>query len=311
MGLAGLANIIDDYPSRNGGPAAVLQRKDPVVYNKNPEQCPIAYELIEYYQKNGFLVLDGLFDEKDILCFQNEMTRLRETPDIKDKNESIIEPGSGEVRSIFKVHDTSPVFNKLVADKRLVRLAEFILDDQVYIHQSRLNYKPGFRGKEFYWHSDFETWHVEDGMPRMRALSMSIVLTKNYSYNGPLMLIPGSQNDYIVCTGETPSNHFKESLKNQVYGVPSDDNLKKLVEQHGIFSTTGSAGSVIIFDCNTMHGSNSNITPFPRSNIFIVYNAFSNRISDPFCNQPRPEWVANRNSIKPLISTEYSIKDYA
>src|SRR3546814_10756649 len=46
---------------------------------------------------------------------------------------------------------------------------------------SRLNYKPGFKGKEFYWHSDFETWHVEDGMPQMRALSMSILLAENRS----------------------------------------------------------------------------------------------------------------------------------
>lgn len=62
---------------------------------------------------------------------------------------------------------------------RLLDIAQFLLDDEVYIHQSRLNYKPGFRGKEFYWHSDFETWHVEDGMPRLRALSISITLTEN------------------------------------------------------------------------------------------------------------------------------------
>src|SRR3546814_3200003 len=57
---------------------------------------------------------------------------------------------------------------RLAADERLAGVARFLLDDTVYIHQSRLNYKPGFQGKEFYWHSDFETWHVEDGMPRMR-----------------------------------------------------------------------------------------------------------------------------------------------
>src|SRR3546814_19751740 len=72
-----------------------------------------------------------------------------------------------------------------------------------YIHQSRLNYKPGFKGKEFYWHSDFETWHVEDGMPRMRALSMSVLLAENTPHNGPLMLIPGSHQSFLTCVGET------------------------------------------------------------------------------------------------------------
>ena len=94
--------------------------------------------------------------------------------------------------------------------------------------------------------------------------------------------------------------------------MPSDDALRQLIDQYGIRTATGKAGSVVIFDCNTMHGSNGNITPFPRSNIFIVYNAMSNRVVDPFCHRPpRPEWVASRNTIKPIISTEYSIKDYA
>src|SRR3546814_18361378 len=85
--------------------------------------------------------------------------------------------------------------------------------DLVYIHQSRLNYKPGFKGKEFYWHSDFETWHVEDGMPRMRALSMSVLLAENTTHNGPLMLIPGSHQTYLTCVGETPDAHYLSSLK--------------------------------------------------------------------------------------------------
>lgn len=52
---------------------------------------------------------------------------------------------------------------------RLLNVARQILGSEVYIHQFRANMKPGFLGKEFYWHSDFETWHVEDGMPSMRA----------------------------------------------------------------------------------------------------------------------------------------------
>ncbi len=43
---------------------------------------------------------------------------------------------------------------------------------------------PGFTGSGFYWHSDFETWHAEDGMPSMRAVSCSIALTENFAYNG-------------------------------------------------------------------------------------------------------------------------------
>ena len=160
---------------------------------------------------------------------------------------------------------------------------------------SRLNYKPGFTGKEFFWHSDFETWHVEDGMPRMRALSMSVLLADNTPNNGPLMLIPGSHKAFLTCIGETPDDHYRQSLKKQEYGVPDEDSLAELAHKHGIVAPTGKPGSVVIFDCNTMHGSNGNITPFPRANAFMVYNAVSNRLTAPFgVDKPRPEFIAAR-----------------
>ena len=78
---------------------------------------------------------------------------------------------------MFRLDRHSRAFRRLACDSRLAGVAEFLLGDQVYLHQSRLNYKPGFAGKEFYWHSDFETWYAEDGMPRMRAVSASVLLT--------------------------------------------------------------------------------------------------------------------------------------
>src|SRR5690625_6354074 len=92
-------------------------------------------------------------------------------------------------------------------DPRLVNVARQILGSEVYVHQSRVNYKPGFDGDEFYWHSDFETWQVEDGILEMRALSCSVLVPENDACNGPLMLIPGSHRTIFVCPGDTPGKH--------------------------------------------------------------------------------------------------------
>ena len=303
---------LDLYPSRKGQPASFLERSDPVVYSTDKSGCPVAVEYIEEYAENGFLILEDVFSSEEIRCFQQEMAAVRSDPDMGKRQESITEPESGDLRSLFGVHYLSPVFEKLASDRRLAGLAEYILGDRVYIHQSRLNYKPGFRGKEFYWHSDFETWHVEDGMPRMRALSISIPLTENNHYNGPLMLIPGSHTEYVVCELETPADNFKSSLKRQEYGVPEDEMLADMVGRLGIVSATGVPGSVIVFDCNILHGSGSNISPYPRSNIFFVYNAVSNQVQKPYCKQlPRPEYIATRADIKPLQTAEYGSRDYA
>ena len=298
-----MSSMPDLYPSRYGQPARLMERLDPVLYSRPDAPPPVAQAVIDDYERNGFVVLEDVFSPAEIQALQEEASRLRDDDKLAALEQTITEPESNAIRSIFRVHrDVSPLFERLMSDRRLVDLARHILNDDVYIHQSRLNYKPGFRGKEFYWHSDFETWHVEDGMPRMRALSMSITLTENRPHNGPLMLVPGSHRKFVVCSGETPDNHYKQSLKKQEYGVPADHCLEQLVQQGGLYAATGRPGSVIVFDCNTMHGSNSNISPFPRSNLFFVYNAMSNQVVEPFCGlAPRPEFIATRREIKPVM----------
>jgi ectoine hydroxylase len=45
-----------------------------------------------------------------------------------------------------------------------------------------------------------------------------------------------------------------------------------------------------------MHGSNSNITPFPRSNVFVVFNSVENTLGEPFgALSPRPTFIASRD----------------
>lgn len=299
---------IDHYPSRLDTVPKVLARRDPVVHSEWTIESPLTRGQTESYACNGFLTLPDVLTSSEVACLQREMCALQNGASVIDSKLLIREPGNGALRSIFKVHEINRIFSRLASDHRLVTIARFLLGEAVYIHQSRLNFKPAFRGKEFYWHSDFETWHVEDGMPRMRALSMSIVLTPNYGFNGPLMLIPGSHCKYVACVGETPDKHYLQSLKKQEYGVPDDNNLRTLAETGGIEIPTGPVGTVILFDCNTMHGSNSNITPFPRSNFFIVYNACSNRLVTPFGGKPpRPDFLADRSMSNTLLVFEGDI----
>ncbi|MDU4695462.1 MAG: ectoine hydroxylase [Paenibacillus sp.] len=292
----------DVYPSRIHTEPQWLPRQDPVVYAEWSPESPIrkviTKEQVESYQKNGYLFLERFFEGEELKGYQQEARQLQESSRGQQVDEIIREPGGDEVRSIFAVHRNQPVFRELSQHPRLLAIIEFLLGSSVYIHQSRINYKPGFTGKEFYWHSDFETWHVEDGMPRMRALSCSIALEDNYSFNGPLMVLPGSQQIFVPCIGQTPDDHYKESLRKQQYGVPDPESLTELVKRFGIDTPVGPAGSILLFDCNIMHGSNSNITPYPRSNIFMVYNSVENKVVQPYSGQkPRPEYIAARQGI--------------
>ena len=290
----------DLYPSRFGKNTQYLPRQDPVIHGDSAQRAGtgLSAEQLADFEKNGFLILDAVFTESEVAALRSESSELLTDVTTKNLKEVICEPNSGAVRSVFRAHKLTQPTEEVTNDHRLTRIAQGLLGDAVYIHQTRVNFKPGFKGTEFYWHSDFETWHVEDGMPRMRALSMSITLTENHADNGPLLLIPGSHKTFVTCTGETPDNHHEKSLRKQQFGVPSDEAVSHLIETNGIARAECKAGSVIVFDCNTVHGSNSNITPDPRANIFVVYNAMANAVIDPFCTQPpRPEHVCTRESI--------------
>ena len=298
------------YRTRVLSEPAIISRNEPVVYPRPIGEGPIALapEQLDSYRDNGFLQIPDLFSAEEVAYLFNEMQAMRDAFTNQGRKEVIAEPGSGDVRSIFNVHRLNKVFANLVRDPRVLNVAREILGSEVYIHQSRINYKPGFKGKDFYWHSDFETWHAEDGMPAMRALSCSILLTDNDDKNGPLMLIPGSHRHFIACVGETPEENYKKSLKKQETGVPDEALLRYLTDMGGIVSATGKAGSVLFFDCNTMHGSNSNITPNPRSNVFFVYNSMENQLGDPKGGlAPRPEFVATREDIAALEPQPLSI----
>lgn len=296
------SNTVDRYPSRVSLVPEVLRREDPVVYGK-PSDGPLDAATLNQYQENGFLHFDAVLDPDLLAQAIKELERLRHDNQVKAWPQSVIEPNSQQLRSIFAVHQHSDVMRQVCGYPQLVAVAQQLLGSDVYVHQSRINYKDGFGGQPFYWHSDFETWHVEDGMPAMRAVSCSIALTPNTPYNGPLMLIPGSQHRFIACVGQTPQDHYKQSLRQQNLGVPDSDNLRKLVDDFGLVAPTGVTGSVTFFECNTMHGSNSNITPYPRSNIFVVYNSLENRLVEPFCGlSPRPSFVAERKNFVSAMS---------
>ena len=287
--------MIDLYPSRISDKAAITPRRDPVIHGERTADGPLSDEQLQFYVKNGFLFFENFFSTDEVKTMKDELNAVWAESEHADAPEVIREPGSEEVRSVFAVHRDNPFFTSLSRRRRIVDIIMQLLGSDVYVTQSRINFKPGFTGKEFYWHSDFETWHVEDGMPRMRAISCSIALTNNYNFNGPLMVVPGSHHHYVSCIGKTPENHYKKSLRKQEYGVPDPESLTWLVEQGGIVAPTGVAGSMLLFECNLMHGSNGNITPLPRSNVFMVYNSVENALAEPFSGmQPRPDFVAER-----------------
>jgi len=282
---------VDDYVTRVSGAPTIMDRPDPVVWSRSDDPE------LQRYDEKGYVQREGVLDRARIDACLEEIDRIGADPAMNGDPRIVRESESEAVRSIFDIHALSEVVWEAVEHSGAIDLAREILGSDVYVHQSRLNYKPGFAGGAFYWHSDFETWHAEDGMPRPRACSASLALTRNETYNGPLMIMPGTQKYFVQCAGETPDDYYKESLVTTApkVGVPSEDHITELYEKHGLDVLTGEAGSMTMFDCNALHASGGNITPMPRANVFIVFNSVENQLSEPFAGTtPRPDFLARR-----------------
>ncbi|MFC7374152.1 MULTISPECIES: ectoine hydroxylase [unclassified Brachybacterium] len=294
------ATMTDDhYRTRLTEVMEPYAREHPTVWG-TPDDGPFDAEELTAHEQRGFTILQDFIAPDEVMTYRQELNRLTGDESLREDERVITERASGEVRSIFAVQQLSDLIDQLARDPRVLDRARQLLGSEVYLHQTRINYMPGFKGSGFYWHSDFETWHAEDGMPLPRAVSCSIALTPNFPYNGGLMVMPGSHRTFVPSLGETPEDNHKSSLKEQTVGVPSQEVITDMAHRHGIDQFTGPAGSALWFDSNIMHGSGNNITPFPRSNIFMVFNSVENELQEPFAaSAPRPDHIAHRD-VQPL-----------
>lgn len=292
MSYTRFAGRVDRYPTRLDEPTDPIPRAEPTVWGSESDGPLPEFDLASM-AANGYLVRRSAVGDNWVYTLRDELNRIGAQADTGDPR--IIREPSGSIRSVFEPHLFSDVIAELITLDTVLPVARQLLGSDVYLHQARINLMPGFTGTGFYWHSDFETWHAEDGMPQMRAVSCSISLTDNFPYNGSLMVMPGSHRTFYPCVGATPRNNHSSSLVKQEIGVPSRATLTEAAAHYGIDQVTGPAGTALWFDSNVMHGSGSNITPLPRSNVFLVFNSIENRLVAPFAaDSPRPEYLAAR-----------------
>ena len=276
----------DCYPTR-GEAEEIIDRVDPVVHAEASGAHALKREEADYFEANGFILFPEFFSETEVCDFNAAFDVLKNDRSLKTREEYIAEPGGDDLRTIFSQHLFSRRFGALSRDRRILDKVEQILGSKAYIHHSRINVKPAYKGKSFPWHSDFETWHAEDGVPACRMVTAWVMLTDNTPFNGPLYLIPGSHRSYVSCAGATPEQNYKESLKHQRYGVPSLDAIARLCDDSELVAALGKAGTLVLHDGNVMHGSPDNISPDPRTNAFFVYNSVENTPVSPFAAKER------------------------
>ncbi|MBX3653633.1 MAG: phytanoyl-CoA dioxygenase family protein [Ramlibacter sp.] len=259
-------------------------------------------EQLEQFDRDGYLFFPGHFSPEETRALTDAVPELysrREAYNVREK-------GKDAVRTNFAAHMYSTPFAKLARHPRMVQPVMDLFDEEVYMHQFKINGKAAFEGDVWQWHQDYGTWMNDDLMPTERAMNVAIFLDDVNDYNGPLMFIPGSHKKGVV--------DAKHDLTTTSYPLWTVDNdlIGQLVERAGgknggIVAPRGPAGSMILFHSCLVHASGSNLSPWHRVAVYLSLCAVSNHIRRP----KRPEYIAHRDFTPiELLADDCLLKDY-
>ncbi|MCB1378021.1 MAG: phytanoyl-CoA dioxygenase family protein [Alphaproteobacteria bacterium] len=251
----------------------------------------MASELVSEYERQGFAFRPNLLSPAEVAVVIAELNRIL-TSYGDDPLRVIREKDGVTPRTVVNPHVYSDVFNRLVHHPALVRAAEELLGESVYVFQSGLNCKAAFNGDVWFWHQDYPAYHRDDHIPLPRMVNALIFFDDINTMNGPLMLVPGSQN----LNDDMPENSDQGTSYSFRYTSP--DVIKEQVRRLGVVAPTGPAGSVNFMNVNVLHGSAGNLSPWSRRMMTLTYNAMSNKATSP---SVRPKHIVYDDRDLPAI----------
>ena len=253
-------------------------------------------EQLKAFDDEGYLFLPDCFGADEVAALRREAEAI-----YRSDRPELWREKSGAPRTAFAAHTYNEGFRLLGAHPRLIEPVEQLFGEKLYMHQYKLNAKAAFDGDIWQWHQDFGVWARDDGMPEPRAMNISVFLDEVMPINGPLMFIPKSHK-----SGVLPAGHDEETTSYPLWTL-DHATVTRLVRAAGIVAPTGKPGGVLMFHGNLVHASTANITPYPRTIVYLTLCAVSNHIRRP----TRPEWIAHRNftPIEPVADD--ALLDYA
>ena len=241
------------------------------------------------YDERGYLFFPGLLDSSEVAVLQAAVPDLlrRRGPEVVRENED------EAARLVFGAHAVSEPFLRLPLLPRLLLPTRQLLDDDVYLHQTRLNPKEGFGGggSSWAWHQDYPPWQKIDGMPEPRCVMAAVFIDDCTPVNSPLLVLPGSHHYGLM----------ESSIHQDTVGRGYDlmhidrDTLATLAAEEGIEPLVGPAGTVCFINCNIVHGSANNVSPYRRAIMYLIYNAVSNA-----CIGGQRDWHHHNRDTTPL-----------
>jgi ectoine hydroxylase len=247
---------------------------------------------IATYDRDGLLVLPDLFTPTEVSALRAAFERDAKIPG----EHRIAEANGADVRAVYASHHRQAEYTALTRSQRMLVPAQQLLGPELYVYQFKINAKPGVRRRLLGLAPGLR--RLEDGRqpPGSCLINVAVFLDDVTEFNGPIVFIPGSHRDGTIRSGRCEQRRSEQHFDPDDIAL-SPEAMTGLVDRHGMVSPKGHAGTTVFFHPEIVHGSATNMSPFPRRLIIATYNETINT-PRPY-GEPRPEYLVCRDT-RPL-----------
>ena len=119
----------------------------------------------------GYLPFPDEFTREEMKALTDEVPRWKAGA----RTTTSAKKGIRRSHEFRRAHYSKP-FAKLARHPRMVQPVIDLFDEEVYMHQFKINGKMAFEGDVWQWHQDYGTWLNDDLMPTERATNVAIFL---------------------------------------------------------------------------------------------------------------------------------------
>jgi len=216
-------------------------------------------EAVRQYETDGFAVFRNVID-RDLIGEANQHIEwlMKKYPDLRPEHFH------------HPLMRNDAFWVRLVADDRLLDIAELFLGPNIACFTAHYICKPRFDGQPVFWHQDGAYWKL---VP-MEALTLWLAVDESTNETGCLKMIPGSQKIPL----EKPE--LRTEPPNMLFSAANADLVEELIKNSPVVDIMLQPGDVSVHHPNILHCSEANTSPKRRCGLDMGFMRTSTCIAN-------------------------------
>lgn len=228
------------------------------------EGFTLSDEQLESYNRDGYVVVKGLFTPQEIDKLYSTATG---NAAMKNNAMDLNDQSGKKTKLTLWFTPGNDVFGYLIRSERMVNSVHQLLGEEspvCHFHTKLMQKEPRVGGA-WEWHQDYGYWYKNQFIYPDQLMSVMIALTPANKENGCLQVIKGSHK-----MGRVNHGFAGEQVGADMEMV--DHALKTM----DLIYCELEAGDALFFHSNLLHRSEANLSDKPRWSLISCYNSQSN-----------------------------------